>query len=229
MSFIGHLKICDFGLSKMTHFATTLAGSPMYTAPEVTMKRPYTCAVDVWSFGIVLMEMILISVTSVFPHQFLEHEVLESQQKLPELSEIIKSTLVLDPEKRLSSQQLLAMITPLVTDVKEDIILLQGTELRDLKPNIAQKNIFKKSSPQCSCACCLNISKLNTQVSTQLLTNELVRIFGTKIVKLSEYEGYYHVTFETSEVISKVLLHNGSFSCNNNVFRATPVVNGIIC
>lgn len=63
-------KICDFGISKMTNFGNTLVGTPIYSAPEINEKKPYTSAVDVWSFGIVLMEMILSSLTSVFPHQF---------------------------------------------------------------------------------------------------------------------------------------------------------------
>lgn len=38
--------------------ATTYAGSPAYMAPELLAARPYDAAVDVWSLGIVLVELL---------------------------------------------------------------------------------------------------------------------------------------------------------------------------
>jgi len=57
-------KICDFGLSTKSKsgFGTTLktqgVGSPLWMAPEVTRGEEYTFSADVYSFGILLWEIV---------------------------------------------------------------------------------------------------------------------------------------------------------------------------
>lgn len=56
----GHCKISDLGLvalygqKKVNHYA----GTPGYIAPEVTQKKPYGPAVDIFSFGVTLYRML---------------------------------------------------------------------------------------------------------------------------------------------------------------------------
>jgi serine/threonine protein kinase len=57
---MGHVTLTDFGLAKrevhdMTH---TFCGTPEYMAPELIQKRGHTKAVDWWSLGIFLFEMV---------------------------------------------------------------------------------------------------------------------------------------------------------------------------
>ncbi|CAG9324813.1 SGK2_2 [Blepharisma stoltei] len=57
----GHIKLTDFGLSKVTDSdkkAFTFCGTPEYLAPEVLKNEGYDKAVDFWSLGVVLYEMI---------------------------------------------------------------------------------------------------------------------------------------------------------------------------
>lgn len=58
----GHLKITDFGLVKtgMSKESTTatMCGTPEYVAPEMVQQKPYTMAVDWWSFGVLIFEML---------------------------------------------------------------------------------------------------------------------------------------------------------------------------
>lgn len=57
----GHLALTDFGLSKQnidsTGGATTFCGTAEYIAPELLKGQKYGPAVDWWSFGILLFEM----------------------------------------------------------------------------------------------------------------------------------------------------------------------------
>jgi serine/threonine-protein kinase CTR1 len=54
-SYEGNYKICDFGLVKNTN---TQAGTPAYMAPELFENKQYNKSVDVYSFGILLWEVI---------------------------------------------------------------------------------------------------------------------------------------------------------------------------
>ena len=58
----GHIALTDFGLSKQgidsSGGATTFCGTAEYLAPELLKNQAYGPAVDWWSFGILLFEMI---------------------------------------------------------------------------------------------------------------------------------------------------------------------------
>jgi serine/threonine protein kinase len=58
----GHLRLTDFGLVKTiggeNATTTTFCGSPEYIAPEMLRQMPYTKAVDWWSFGCIVFEML---------------------------------------------------------------------------------------------------------------------------------------------------------------------------
>ena len=51
----GRTKVCDFGLS--TYWADETVYNSVWTAPEVRERRaPFTCAADVYSFGLMMLE-----------------------------------------------------------------------------------------------------------------------------------------------------------------------------
>ncbi|KAK3284946.1 hypothetical protein CYMTET_7427, partial [Cymbomonas tetramitiformis] len=56
------IKVCDFGISmsktKTVASATASVGTPQYAAPEIMMNNTYTEKIDVWSFGMILWEVV---------------------------------------------------------------------------------------------------------------------------------------------------------------------------
>ena len=58
----GYAKLTDFGLSKEgikgNFDTTTLCGTPEYLAPEIVEKRGHGFAVDWWSVGCIVFEML---------------------------------------------------------------------------------------------------------------------------------------------------------------------------
>ncbi|CAO3586085.1 unnamed protein product [Absidia cylindrospora] len=58
----GHIKLSDFGFSArldpLRLQRNTIAGTPCWMAPEIVANEPYGCKVDIWSFGITVIEMI---------------------------------------------------------------------------------------------------------------------------------------------------------------------------
>lgn len=58
----GNVKLADFGyaaqLSKHSQKRTTMAGTPYWMAPEVIKGKHYDYRIDVWSVGILIVEML---------------------------------------------------------------------------------------------------------------------------------------------------------------------------
>jgi len=57
----GHIKLCDFGFCKLvgpTDKTWTLCGTPEYMAPEVILGKGHDKAVDFWSLGVFIFELL---------------------------------------------------------------------------------------------------------------------------------------------------------------------------
>ncbi|KAI8833533.1 kinase-like domain-containing protein, partial [Chytridium lagenaria] len=111
LDFSGHIALCDFGLCKLNmkegNKTNTFCGTPEYLAPEVLIGQGYTKAVDWWTLGILLYEML----TGLPP--FYDENVNEMYKKIlkdelrfpeevsPTAKDLLKGLLNRDPNQRL--------------------------------------------------------------------------------------------------------------------------------
>lgn len=109
----GHLALTDFGLSKQnidaTGGATTFCGTAEYIAPELLKGQKYGAAVDWWSFGILLFEM-MHGRTPFFDknRKLMFYRIINTEPSFPstfshEASECIKGLLRVNENDRLGS------------------------------------------------------------------------------------------------------------------------------
>lgn len=111
----GHTKVTDFGLSKEgiadNFSAKTLCGTPEYLAPEILAKGGHGKAVDWYSFGALIYEML----TGLPPFYTRDREKLFERIKRGELAYpsyitasakgLLQQLICRDPEKRLGGRE----------------------------------------------------------------------------------------------------------------------------
>jgi serine/threonine protein kinase len=109
----GHIKITDFGLSKILDTerdkAFTICGTPQYLAPEILLKKGYDKAVDWWSLGCVMYEMICGRLPFAIKKgvkmniKTYDRAVQYPDRLSDNAKDLIQQLLVTDPSKRLGS------------------------------------------------------------------------------------------------------------------------------
>jgi len=120
LSTAGAVKLADFGyaaqLTETKQKRSTIVGTPYWMAPEVIRGQEYDTKVDIWSLGIMLMEMLegeppymefpplralfLITTKGIPPLK-------EPQRFSSQLAAFLSSCLEMEPEKRASAADLL--------------------------------------------------------------------------------------------------------------------------
>ncbi|KAH6647319.1 kinase-like domain-containing protein [Truncatella angustata] len=143
LSLDGNIKLTDFGFCAQINEAhnkrTTMVGTPYWMAPEVVTRKEYGRKVDIWSLGIMAIEMIegeppyltesplralWLIATNGTP------QIKEEQNLSPVFKDFLYFALKVDPEKRASAHDLLrhnfmnscvdlASLSPLVRAARE--------------------------------------------------------------------------------------------------------------
>ncbi len=103
-----HIKLTDFGLSRVSSDLTTFCGTAKYLAPEVYTKKSYTPVVDIWSLGVVVFGYAygLPNDMGYTGRRWCERIIEEvNDWESEDLIDLLSTTmLVLEPELRYSAQ-----------------------------------------------------------------------------------------------------------------------------
>ncbi|KAJ4939240.1 hypothetical protein JOQ06_028696 [Pogonophryne albipinna] len=144
----GRVKLSDFGfcaqISKDIPKRKSLVGTPYWMAPEVISKSPYGTEVDIWSMGIMVVEMVdgeppYFSETPVAAMKRLRDELAPTVRNVNQISPVLKDfldrMLTRDPLERASA-----------TDLLEHPFLLQSGSPQCLVPLVDQ---YRKRMSRC--------------------------------------------------------------------------------
>ena len=108
------VKLADFGLARNyiendTSLMNTLCGSPLYMAPELILKKEYNSQADLWSYGIIMYQMLF----GVHPHDANNYSQLINNLKSKNIDfhsnrnfsaacyDLLKKLLTKNPNKRI--------------------------------------------------------------------------------------------------------------------------------
>ena len=114
-------KLCDFGLSRMRLETATMTGNigtAQWTAPEILKESRYTFKADLYSFGIVLVEMVSNQVPFPGMHPLAIVMAVGMKKKKPAipknvhplLAHLIHCCLEWDPDNRASLPVIMSML-----------------------------------------------------------------------------------------------------------------------
>ncbi|KZW01511.1 Pkinase-domain-containing protein [Exidia glandulosa HHB12029] len=114
LDYNGHIALCDFGLCKqnMTEndTTTTFCGTPEYLSPEIIQGAAYSKAVDWWTLGVLLYEMLCGlppfydgDSTDEMYKKILNDPLVFSDDVQPDARSVLKGLLTRDPTQRLGA------------------------------------------------------------------------------------------------------------------------------
>ena len=142
---------------------TPSVGTPTYKAPEVVEEKSYGFASDMYSVGVVLLELLIGNTLEVVKDKGAQRAISEYKENLPDqpFANLLRSLLEVDPMKRCTAKQALGSElfrkfnvivnegTFQICDIKEGLPLELSSEIldRENKENHYKKGTKKEMDP----------------------------------------------------------------------------------
>ena len=184
------LKITDYGLSKqlltISKKLSTLAGTPIFTAPEILKGEKYNAKCDLWSLGIIIYALFF----KYYPYKgetelgLLQHIQSEGQNILERtgdyyLDDLIRKLLIEDPNNRITWEEYFIhpFFTGTTPNPKENKIIIK----LKIEQNSISKEIYFFDNENFN-----EINETNTEIYINNNKNGFCKFF--KPSKEGEYE-----------------------------------------
>lgn len=146
----GEIKITDFGygsqLSSAQDTRKSVVGTTFWMAPELVKGQHYTCKVDVWSLGIMAMEMFEIAPPYIEESMLKALFLIAKKGRPPfkdpdamsaQFKDFIEKCTIMDPSLRPDSTQMLSHpFLKLACDPRELLSLVQRTKNESVREYI---------------------------------------------------------------------------------------------
>lgn len=115
------IKITDFGISQTnchSESVSDMVGTPLYVAPEILLRKPYGCAADMWSLGVIVHILLtgyppfddddLVQLVNKVKHNEARLRGEEWMEVSESARDFVFHLLMRDVDKRLTAEQALA-------------------------------------------------------------------------------------------------------------------------
>jgi serine/threonine protein kinase len=130
------LKVCDFGFTKKADdFSKTVLGTVVYMAPEILKQLKYDSAVDIWSLGVILFQMLTLKTQNQLPEiiNLLEKNVDYIKNCLGSKNERVASIAIqclkLDPIERPTAKEIIDFLKDKKSKTLEQFNVLSKSEV----------------------------------------------------------------------------------------------------
>ncbi|KAH3764935.1 serine/threonine-protein kinase STY46 [Pelomyxa schiedti] len=167
------IKIADFGLARCSdsHQFTASVGTPAYSAPEMDMGSDYGQAVDVFSYGLMLWEMIArVLPWSEFHQATVLLKKIQGERPTlppanPNICELVNKCWAHNPASRPAFSDVLNIISAHCPQATASVIPSQDPTLDPISPSVL-------SSPESLSSANYSTAPVSTQGSTKLFYTE---------------------------------------------------------
>ncbi|CAK7226049.1 hypothetical protein SCUCBS95973_006072 [Sporothrix curviconia] len=109
--FYYHFQLADFNLSNEVATARTVAGTPVFMAPEVYDRQPQSFSADIWSLFVTIVWIRNIDSFRTYSTD----DKIELRDKITDIAQLdifclIRGMAVQDPKRRMSARRLVALL-----------------------------------------------------------------------------------------------------------------------
>ncbi|KYQ92133.1 LISK family protein kinase [Tieghemostelium lacteum] len=149
-----NIKICDFGFAKelQNPLTNTICGSENFMGPEVILGIKYGIAADIYSYGMVLIELITRQdIEERLPQNSFDLDYEELEKKIPkdcprDFYELVLKCTSYYAKDRPTFKEIIVMLDDIIENIKQQQLALGGMNSPRVVPELIPDPKFDESS-----------------------------------------------------------------------------------